>query len=336
MVTAREVAKLAGVSQATVSRVLHRHDSVSEQTRARVLRVLTETGYQPNFAARTMRTNRTGTVGLIVDDVTNPFYPQLIKAISGELGRAGLRMILWESAGPGESAALEAIDQRLIDGLLFTTATADSAPLAEALRRRAPVVLVNRTVRGLPCDQVDGDNHDGAAQVARYFAAAGHRRVGMVGGPERASTARERMAGFRAGCAEHGLELAETCVADGEFSHDGGCAALRSILERAGKRPPTAVFCANDLSAFGALDALAAAGRRVPEDTWLVGYDDIAMASWGAFGLTTVRQPLTDMAAAGVALLRARIAEPERALVHQRFHNELIVRRTTADRENTP
>ncbi|RZQ66084.1 LacI family transcriptional regulator [Amycolatopsis suaedae] len=330
MVTARDVARLAGVSQATVSRVLHDHDSVSEDTRARVLLVLAETGYQPNVAARAMRTNRTDTIGLIVDDVTNPFYPELIKALTKELDRAELRMILWNSAGPGESAALQAIDQRLIDGLLFTTATARSAPLASAIRRGAPVVLVNRGVPGLPCDQVDSDNADGAARVAAYFAAAGHRRVGLVGGPESASTARDRMAGYRRGCAEYGLELAEDCVANGDFTHDGGQSAMHTILERTGRNHPTAVFCTNDFSAFGALDAIRTHGLAVPEQVWVSGYDDIAMAAWGAFSLSTVRQQLSDMAQIAVTLLRERIGSPDRALVHHRFRNELVARRTTA------
>ncbi|QWF84230.1 LacI family DNA-binding transcriptional regulator [Amycolatopsis sp. CA-230715] len=331
MVTAREVAKLAGVSQATVSRVLHEHTSVSEDVRRKVRRVMAETGYQPNGAARAMRTNRTGTVGLIVDDMTNPFYPELIRVLGAELGAAGLRMILWDSAGPGERAALDAIDQRLVDGLLFTTATAASVPLARAIDRGAPVVLVNRTVPDLACDQVDSDNHAGAAAAARYFAAAGRREVALVDGPLDASTARDRGAGFRDGCAGNGLDLPPWRIADGGLSHDGGRAAMARIL--AGGPAPSAVFCANDFSAFGALDALAEAGLSVPRDVWVIGYDDIPMAAWGAFGLTTVRQPLADMAATAVSLLRERVAEPGRAVRHQRFRNDLVPRRTTDGQE---
>lgn len=318
MITTKDVAQLAGVSQATVSRVLHDHPAVTEETRARVRAVLAETGYQPNLAARMMRTRRSGTVGLVVDDVTNPFYPELISSISAELAARGLRMILWDSAGPGEESAIEAIDQSLVDGLVFTTATPHSQALQLAIRRGAPVVLVNRTVAELECDQVDGDNRAKAYEVASYFAAAGHHRVGIVDGPSAASTARERGAGFRAGCADFGLDLV---ARDGDLTFEGGRAAVRSMPGA------TAVFCANDLSALGALDVL---GSRVPDEVWVVGYDDVAMASWDTFGLTTLRQPLAEMAAAALDLLVQRIDRPSAPFTHRRFRNPWMIRRSTA------
>lgn len=329
MVTARDVARLAGVSQATVSRVLHSHTSVTDETRQRVLAAMRDSGYQPNLAARAMRTHRTGTAGLVVDDVTNPFYPELIQAISAELGRAELRMVLWDSVGPGEAAAIEAIDQALIDGLIFTTATTRSKPLHEAIRRGSSVVLINRNVNGLRCDQVDGDNYVQAAAVAGYFARAGHRVAGMVGGPRLASTARDRMAGFRDGCRDHGLVLEPSHVVDGGFSHEGGRAAAAAILDTVGQRP-TALFCANDLSALGALDEANAGGVGVPEELWIVGYDDIALTRWHTLSLTTVHQPLHEMAAAAVRLLVARIEHPDAPFVRRRFPGRLIPRRSTA------
>lgn len=332
MVTAREVARLAGVSQATVSRVLHNHSSVRPATRDRVLAALSSSGYQPNLAARAMRTRRTDTVGLVVDDVTNPFYPEMIQTISRELSHAQLRMVLWDSAGPGEQAAIDAIAQALIDGLIFTTATPKSKPLHEAIRRGAPVVLVNRTVAGLPCDQIEGDNYAKAADVAAYFARAGRRRVAMVGGPAGVSTADERMAGFTDGCQEHGLELAAQHVVNGHLAHNEGRAAMARILD-AGRPSPTAVFCVNDMSALGALDELRSRGVSVPDDVWLVGYDDIALTAWESLSLSTVHQPTAEMAAAAVRLLMARIANPDAATSTQRFAGHFVPRRTTA---NTP
>ncbi|WP_163509569.1 LacI family DNA-binding transcriptional regulator [Fodinicola acaciae] len=318
MVTTKDVAALAGVSQATVSRVVHNHPGVTAQTRERVRAVLAQTGYQPNLAARIMRTRRSGTVGLVVDDVVNPFYPELIHSISAELAGRGLRMILWDSAGPGEESAIEAIDQRLVDGLVFTTATPQSKALSRAIQRGAPVVLVNRTVAELDCDQVDGDNRAKAHEVAGYFAAAGHRRVAIVDGPAAASTARERGAGFRAGCAAYGLDLV---TRDGDFTFEAGRAAAADL------DGATAVFCTNDLSALGVLDVV---GRRVPDEVWVVGYDDVAMAGWDTFSLTTVRQPLADMAAAALDLLLQRIEQPSAPFTHRRFKDPWRIRRSTA------
>jgi LacI family transcriptional regulator len=329
-VTSRDVARLAGVSQATVSRVLHGNANIAPETRARVLAVVRETGYQPNAAATSMRTRRTATIGVVVGRITNPFYPQVLDALGTELEPHGLRMILWDAtSGPGERAAIEAIDQGRIDGLVFTTATASSPALQHAIDRRAPIVLVNRVVEGQPCDQVDSANGDMARRIARYFADHGHRRVGLISASAEASTAAARSVGFADEARDLGLDLDERHIRDGAFSHEGGRAALERILD-AGIDPPTAVFAVNDLSGLGALDAARAAGVAVPEDLWVVGFDDIEMASWEAFQLTTARQPISEMVRVSVELLLVRIEAPTRPAVHHRLPGDLVVRRSTA------
>jgi LacI family transcriptional regulator len=330
MVTSRDVARLAGVSQATVSRVLRGSGKVAPPTRAKVQAALGVTGYRPHAVARAMRTRRTGTIGVVVERVTNPFYPELLDALGVELERRGLRMILWDSArGPGERAAVDAIEQRLVDGIVFTTATAESSALRKAVERSSPVVLVNRVVEGLDCDQVESENEATSEAIARYFAKGGHRRVGLVSGPRAASTAQRRSLGFTRGVKEAGLRLAVEHIADGGFSHAGGHGALRRILAT-GRRAPTAVFCVNDLSALGALDAARALDVSVPDDLWVVGYDDIDTASWEAYQLTTACQPVPEMVHAAVDLLIERIESPARPGVHQRFPSDVIVRRSTA------
>lgn len=329
-VTSRDVARLAGVSQATVSRVLHGSANIAPETRARVLAVFEETGYQPNAAATSMRTRRTGTIGVVVGRITNPFYPQVLDALGAELEPHGLRLILWDATtGPGERAAIEAIDQQRIDGLVFTTATASSPALQHAIDRRAPIVLVNRVVEGQPCDQVDSANEDTARRIARYFADHGHTRVGMITASTDASTAAARSSGFAGEAADLGLHLDERHVLDGGFSHEGGHAALERMLD-VGIDPPTAVFAVNDVSGLGALDAARAAGVAVPDDLWVVGYDDIEMASWEAFQLTTARQPIPEMVRLSVELLLIRIDAPARPPVHHRLPGEIVVRRSTA------
>ncbi len=327
MVTSRDVARVAGVSQATVSRVLHGSPRVTADTRARVLDALAATGYIPNMLARAMRTRRTGTVGVVVASITNPFYPEILEVLSHRLADLDRRMILW-TAGPGEASAIEAIRQGLVDGVVFTSVTADSAPLAEALSHGASVVLVNRGVDGVVCDQVTSDNVDGGAEVARYFARAGRTRMALIGGPADTSTAREREEGFCAELAALGLDLPPERARRGDFSHACGHEAMSDLLRS--PEPPTAVFCVNDLTAFGALDAARAAGVAVPDDLWVVGYDDVDMASWEAFDLTTVRQPMPGMVREAVDLLLARMDDPERPVVHRRFPSRLVIRGSTA------
>lgn len=328
MVTSRDVARVAGVSQATVSRVLHDSPLVTGATRRLVVRALEETGYAPNALARAMKTHRTGTIGVVVARITNPFYPQLLEALGARLAAVDRRMILWDSEGPGEASAIEAIRQGLVDGLVFTAVTAESAPLREALRHDAAVVLVNRGVTGAACDQVTSDNVGGAGTVAGYFVAAGHERIGMIGGPTDTTTATEREEGFFRGLAEAGVVLPDEYSPRGDFSHAQGHAAMRRLL--ALPQPATAVFCVNDLTAFGAIDGARSAGARIPEDVWVVGFDDVDMASWEAFDLTTVRQPIGDMADMAVSLLLARIEHRTRPPEHRRFPSGLVLRGSTA------
>lgn len=330
MVTSRHVAVAAGVSQATVSRVLQGSEKVSATTRARVLEAVTSTGYSPNMLARAMKTRRTGTIGVVIARITNPFYPEVLEALSAELAAAGQRMVLWSSEGPGDASALDAIRAGMADGVVFTTVTAESRPLQEALKRRAPLVMLVRSVEGLPCDQVTSDNVAGSRAIAEYFVSAGHQRLGFIGGPALASTSVERKRGFREGLASAGVVWDEQLCRYGDFSHADGRAAMRELLSL--DDPPTAVFCVNDVTALGALDGVRSMGQRAPEDIWVAGYDDIAMSAWDAFELTTVRQPIPQMVASAVRMLLERISDPSLAPRHHRFPSELVVRASTAGR----
>jgi len=287
------------------------------------------TGYQPNYAARAMRTNRTRTIGVVVANILNPFYPALIAAASRELNRLDYRMILWESEFGGEQSATEAIAQRQVDGVLFTSATAESAPLAAAVGSGAPTALINRIVPNLPCDQVDSNNNATSFDIATYFAAAGHERVGLITADRRASTARLREDGFRAGVKASRLSMPATLVKNGDFTHEGGQRAFKALMATKGSAP-TAVFCVNDLSALGAIDAAKSVGLRVPEDLWVVGYDDIDMASWESNSLTTARQPIESMVTLALETLLERIGDPALPFRHYQFATSMQVRQSTA------
>jgi len=328
-ITSREVAKLAGVSQATVSRVLHAHPGVRPDVRERVQQVLAQTQYQPNAMARAMKTSRIGSVGVVVARLSNPLYPALLQVIGSALARSGLRMVVWDSDHGGEWPAQVALRQGIVDGVLLTTATADSPLLRDAAGARAPVVLVNRTVDRAACDQVSSDNVAGGATVARYLLACGRRRIAMIGETGVASTIRDRERGFRLALEEAGRPLEFVFFEQVDtFSHETGRAAALRLLDLA--RPPDALFCTNDVIALGAVDGARARGLHVPEDLWVVGYDDIEMASWGAYDLTTVRQPLEEMVALAVRHLRARMRGDASPVVRDCLPNGLVIRGSTA------
>jgi LacI family transcriptional regulator len=327
--TSRDVAAVAGVSQATVSRVLSGTVQVSDRTREAVMRALEITGYVPNASARTMRSGRTGAIGVVVTHMTNPFYPHLLEALSNSIHGVGHRMIVWDGRRDGETDAVAAIREKAVDSVIFTTATPDSSPLREALRHQLPVVLVNRSLPRLPCDSVTSDNVAGASNVARYLVDAGRERLAMIGGAAGTSTADERLRGFRSGLTRAGRATSELALVAGEWAYDAGARCMRELLD-ASTRPPDALFCANDVLAFGAIDAARASGLRVPDDLWVVGYDDISISSWAAYELTTVRQPLREMADEAIDLALRRLDDPDRAPVRRRLTSELVVRGSTA------
>jgi LacI family transcriptional regulator len=330
MSTSRDVARIAGVSQATVSRALS-GGSVSAATREKILQAAKTVGYVPNLGARAMKTGRVNTIGVVVADLRNPFYPEILDALTDYLDAAGKKVTLWNSDGPGNDAALEAINSGSVDGIVFTTVTEASPPLQATLTKHRPVVLINRTVESLACDQVSSDNVVGGATVADYFIENGHRRIAFIGGPSAASTARDRRRGFCERLAAADMPLSAGLMLEGPFSHDFGYSATTRLLSA--DEPPTAIFCSNDLTAFGALDAARDARVSVPEQLWIVGYDDIAMSAWPAFDLTTVHQPSRVMAEAGAQALLDRIDQPTAPYKTLTFRSHLVVRGSTA---NTP
>lgn len=327
MVTSRDVAQLAGVSQATVSRVMSSPAKLSPATKAKVEAAMETLGYVPHAGAQAMKTQRTNTVGVVVADLTNPFYSEVLDELSRELDTAGFRVVIWNTGGGSRHNALQAIRERAVDGVIFTTATEDSVELQAAVERNSPIVLINRVVEGLDCDQVTSSNFSGGAAVADYLLSHGRSPVAFIGGPEKASTSRDRGLGFLRRMAESGNPVPGTLQFHGEFSHDLSAEIMSRLLllpER-----PQAVFCGNDYMAFGAIDALRASRLATPEDCWVIGYDDVEMASWESFSLTTVRQPSREMARAGVQLLSDRIHSPGLPSRRVNFPYQLVVRDST-------
>ncbi|HEV7726631.1 MAG TPA: LacI family DNA-binding transcriptional regulator [Modestobacter sp.] len=335
--TSWTVAREAGVSQSTVSRALRGDPRVREETRQRVDEAARRLGYVTNSLASGLASRSTRTVAVIVSDLTNPFFPYLLTPVYDELQLMGYRVVLFAERTdlPTGQEALHRLLDRSIDGVLVTTATLGSSFAGLLQRRGLPMVLLNRYIDGLDVDRAISDNHGGAYAGGRYLLELGHRRIGVVRGPANTSTSRDRLAGLQDALEAHGVPLDPTLVRHGSYSHQSGYQHTRELLRL--PEPPTAIFCGNDVVAFGALDAARALGVRVPEEISILGFDDIPMASWEVFQLSTLRQPFDDMARAAARMLAERIEHP--AAIgpgREQVFATSLVKRSTVDRPRQP
>lgn len=326
-VTSKDIARRLNVSQSTVSRALRGDPRVAPDTMARVLEAARQMNYTPNLAARSLITRKTGTVGVVVSDITNPFYPELLEILHNEFALAGYRTVLFNER---TDASLEQHIADLVNGAAADGVVYVSVTLGSPLPGRpggVPVVFVNRYVDAAEVDTVVSDNRRGGRLVAEAMVELGHRRIALIAGPENTTTSRDREHGFREQLRASGVELDETLRRVGQFSHHSGYQWCLDLL--ASEPPPTAVFAANDVMAFGALDAARRVGVRVPEELSIVGFDDIDMAGWEGFALTTVRQPLAEMGRAAANLLLQRIEAGDGGPPRRRVFPVGLVRRDT-------
>lgn len=324
-VTSKDVARLAGVTQPTVSRALRDDPRVTEDTKRRVESAATTLGYVANVLGRGLSTRETRQVAMVAD-LNNPLYPSLVAPVHDELESLGYRTVVLAERGD-EMAVYERLLDRSVDGAVLTTTRLRSSLARELKKREVPFVFLNRISDRTPGDAVTSDNAQGAAQVASLFVSQGHRRVGAVFGPEETSTSRDREAAFRRRLEDAGIQLAPHRVHRGWFTYRHGVEGFNALMR--GRHKPTAIFCVNDVTAIGVLNAAQVAGVRVPDDLAVVGFDDIDMASWPAFALTTVHNPLEAMARRSVQLLVARLQgrAPQRPQTEE-FPVSLLLRST--------
>ncbi len=305
-VTIYEVAQEAGVSVATVSRVLN-SGRVASETRRRVLEAMDRLGYLPNTLARSLATGTSRAVGVVVPDAAGPLYGRMLRGVGDVLEAAGYTHIIGTSARDPdrEARTLRDLSARKVDAVVLIGSSLDGVALRALWAVLPPVVLVEQEGGEVRSPTVTVDNEGAAYTATRYLIARGHTRIAHVRGPRRAG--QERYAGYRRALREAGL--AEGPVVQGDFSEPGGYRAMRALLEQPGF---TAVFLANDRMALGAYRALREAGVRIPEEVSVVGFDDLAFAAYLDPPLTTLRQPAYEMgrAAASAVLSRLSGAEP--------------------------
>lgn len=330
-VTITTVAEVAGVSVATVSRVVRGHEDVRESTRQRVQKVIDDLGFRPSPLARALVSGSASTLGLIVSDLTNPFYPQLAKSVEQEAAQQGVTVLICNTDDDPEITQMHVgrmLDQR-IGAIIHGSVGDDEAEVLAQIGDQAPVIFVNRRPQTPGTSFVVADNHAGARRLTEHLLEQGHRRIGFIGGPANASNAVERLAGFREAMERFGPACSAT-VAGGDFS----AATARHHVETWLSDPdlrPTAIIGVNDMVATRAMEGIVANGLRVPEDVAIAGFDDTQFAASELISLTSVAQHIDDMGriAVRLALQMGRRRDRGRA-VREVIEPELVVRRSSS------
>jgi DNA-binding LacI/PurR family transcriptional regulator len=328
--TLKEVAQLAGVSRATASRVFTESPRVSDEARRAVERAARRLGYVPNRAARSLVTGRSDSVALVIPEPTtrlfgHPFFPLLLRGVSEVLAAHDLQLVLFAPQSHADEVRLERyLAGGHVDGaLLVSLHGADPLP-ASLLARGLPVVVGGRPPGDGQVSYVDIDNQAGALSAVRHLAQLGRRKIATISGSLDMSVSQDRLDGYRRGVEAAGLAWDVSLEETGDFSHEGGIAAMRALLSRHPNLD--AVFAASDLMAAGALLALREAGRRVPLDVAVVGYEDSPIAATSLPPLSSVRQPNEEMGREMARLLIASIGAQSQIPRRVVLATELIVR----------
>lgn len=330
-VTIREVARQAQVSTATVSRVLNGSGPVAEATRQRVRQAVIDLAYEPNAVARSLVSSSTHTIGILLPDISNPFFPELVKGVQllADDRRYTLLLLNTEASAIREASALSTLRGKRVDGVVMVGLTTRPEQIKEVLGTEIPVVVLDRAMRPGSFTVVRLDHARGAAMAMTHLVDLGHRRIAHIAGPRGLELSRQRSAAYRSALRRVGQPADPRLLLRGDFSELGGSVAVEQLLDAGVDF--TAVFAANDLSAIGAIRALRTHGLRVPDDVSVIGFDDIQLAGYVTPALTTIRQPTYAMGRRAAELLIDAVQgtgslTPRTVL----FEPELVVRESTA------
>lgn len=330
--TIRDVATAAGVSPATVSRVLNGRTDVNADLRERVHTAVSSLGYRPNGAARSLRTRATTVLGVVISDITNPFFTSMVRGIEDAAQAAGYSVVLANTDEDPEKEArsLEVAAAEQMAGVVLSPASGTAGRLAVLRERNIPVVTIDRRLRGADVDSVTVNNFQAAFEATIHLVEQGCRRIGFVAGPKSTTTGSRRLAGYRAALRAAKLRDDEKLVVSGDFRVEGGRAATRELIARDGL---DALFVANNLMTIGALEALAETGHRVPADLAVVGFDDMSWASAMRPPLTVVTQPTYEIGQRTADLLLRRVRGEVFPPQHMVLPATLVIRASSLRRE---
>jgi LacI family transcriptional regulator len=326
----KQVAERAGVSISTVSHVINNTRAVSDDVRRRVLEIIDEMRYVPSAVARSLKNDKTNTIGVLVPNSSNPYFAELIRWIEDAAFESGYHIILCNAHGDArkQNVYLRLLMEKRIDGLVLIASGADEEHDLLLRQESVPIIQLERALPGLDTDLVLAGQEEGAWQATRHLIELGHRAIACVSGPADLPRSRERVGGFMRAMREAGLAVQDDDVVHVEFTSAGGHAAFASLLAR--PRRPSAVFVTSDLMAIGGLCAASSAGVKVPGELSVVGYDDICTASYAIPPLTTIAPPKREMARLAIGRLIERIRGVHEPLRKIALASALVVRASTA------
>jgi len=327
MATIKEVARRARVSVGTVSNVLSGAVPVSDKLRKRVHRVISDLDYHPNHVARSLKIRQTKMLGMVVSDLSNPFFPQVVRGAEDVAWKNHYMLLTFNSDDKveRERQVLTALRTRRVDGILLVVASTegDLAHIRSTVDAGIPIVCLDRTIAGLPLDSVTVDNIAGAQECVGHLVGSGHQRIGILTGPLHLPVARERLEGYRRALTAARIPYRPELVREADFRAEGGHRAALELIRNA---HPTAVFSSNAMMALGLLRALADSRLRCPEDVAVATFDDPAFSEAMRPQLTSVAQPSYELGSKAAEMLLKRIADPGRRQSHLVLKTDLRIR----------
>lgn len=335
--TIAEIARRAGVSKTTVSRVLNDRPDVDQATRQRIQQLIEETGYVPHVAAVSLATGRTGLLGLLAPSLLRPWTIQIIQGIADAIDSTDYELVLYTTsmAERNQEMYARALAHGLTDGLIVILPREGGMEYLTNLRKQSfPLVLIDYRGQTPDMPSVTAANLSGAFGAVEHLLSLGHRRIGIITGLMDLGCSRDRLAGYREALQKAGLETDPDLIVAGDFSEPSGYEGMRRLMTL--REPPTAVFASNDEMALGAMRAARDLDLRIPEDVSLVGFDDVHMAQFAVPPLTTVRQPMSDMGRRAVEMLLLQIKGDNLSESRVVLPTELIIRESTDTPKKDP
>jgi DNA-binding LacI/PurR family transcriptional regulator len=327
--TVKDVAEKAGVSTATVSRVVSGGENVSQHLIAQVKQAIVELNYRPSRVARNLRVRKANTVGLIVSDIQNPFFTSIMRGIQDTLQVEGIVLLAANSDEDVEQERihLETLLAEDVAGIILAPASSDSCTYADILAEGIGIVVIDRNPKNLKVDSVLVDNVSGARAATEHLISLGHERIGIITGPKHISTSQLRLEGYQSALQDAGIPFDPSLVGMGNFRQEGGYQVMQALCSL--MNPPTAVFSSNNVMTLGALQAIHEKCLRIPSDIALVSFDDMPWAASLHPPLTAVAQPTYEIGTAAARLLLDRVKEPDRPTRKIILESQLIIRGST-------
>ncbi|KIL41274.1 transcriptional regulator [Gordoniibacillus kamchatkensis] len=329
--TIYDVAKEAGVSIATVSNAINGKGKISKKRREEIFKIMERLQYQPSVIASALTGKKTFTLGLLIPDISNPFFAEIARAIEDEAHQSGYSVIICSTDNKDERVEryIALLESKSVDGIIIGTGIDNMDILSQLQSRSVPLAMIAREASSLAVDTVVADDFVGGVLAAEHLVSLGHKRLAVLSENLKVSSSRERIRGFRQGLADVGVSFDDNSIVICEYKVEEGKRGALELLQRGGERP-TAIFCCNDLLAIGAIQAAKEAGVRVPEDLSIVGFDDTILATVTDPPLTTVAQPMEHMGKLVFKLILGHLQNKDSIRQRIVLRPELTIRQSTS------